>query len=282
MRIFWLWWEKLAHVRLIWRVAIKALILGSVIFIVLYPHPVLFFEQLRHYWNAEALIQPDFPGMAGINREIDAALPLHASKDEEFQAIQRYVYEHIRYEYDWRNWGNLDYWPSAAQVWQRQREDCDGQAILAVSILRSRGFATAKLVGNFRHIWVAVERQELMEPDTEQTFTQEGGKTIVALPSREMIFNSIAFYVAAFPAMRNLSIYLTLLLLCYHPAPDPTRFFGLTSLGLTGFVWLKDWALAVRRAGVAYLDVDFIGGCGLMGAAVLLSLALPHIGKRKT
>ena len=282
MRVFWLVWGKLAECRFVWRLTIKSVILGSVLFVVLYPNPVLFFKQLQHYWDVEVLIQPNFNGIETINRAIDAARPPNATRENEFTVIQRYVYQHIRYQYDWENWGNIDYWPPAQQVWERKREDCDGRAILAVSILRSRGFTTAKLVGNFRHIWVAVDHDELMGPDKEQTLTQEGGKTMLALPSRELILNSTALYVAEFPAMRNLIVFLTMLLLCYHPCHNLTRFFGITSLGLVGFILLKDWALDLGTDYVAHLNVDFIGGGSLICIAVILALLMQKIMRQKT
>jgi hypothetical protein len=165
-------------------------------------------------------------------------------------------------------------------VWERKKEDCDGQAILALSILLSRGFETAKLVGNFRHIWVAVDRYGLMGPDKEQTLKREGGKTVIALPSRNLIFNSMALYLAEFPAIRNLILFFTLLLICYHPCQNLTGFFGITTLGLVGFILLKDWALDARTDDIAHINVDFIGGCSLIWAALILSLLMQKIVRR--
>jgi hypothetical protein len=274
MRIFWLLWIKLAALRFIWRLVIKLVLFAGVVLFVLYPNPVLFVEQLRHYVGVEALIQSNFSEMTMINREIDALLPADATRENEFKVIQRYVYQHIRYEYDWENWGNIDYWPPAEQVWQRKKEDCDGQAILAASILRSRGFVTAKLVGNFRHIWVAVDRDELMEPDREQTFKLEGGKPILVLPSLDFALKAVAFYIAEFPGIRNLIIFFTLLVLCYHPCRNLTGFFGMTTLGLVGFILLKDWAQDLRTDDIAHINANFLMGCSLLCTAIMLSVFL--------
>ena len=178
-----------------------------VLFFILNPNPKRFAQQVQHYFQSELLIQENFPGIEEINREIDALLPPNATLREEFSAIQNYVYQHIAYEYDWDNWGNIDFWPRAELVWARQREDCDGRAVLAASILRSRGFHSATLAGSIRHIWVQVDQQELMDPDAEQNVRLDGGKLAVSLPSPQLLLESTALYVADFPTIRNLILF---------------------------------------------------------------------------
>jgi hypothetical protein len=280
MRIFWTLWWKLAQPRFIWRLTIKLVIFGCVLFVILYPNPVLFLKQIQNFLDLESLIQPDFSEIDLINQEIDAALPADATREHEFNIIQRYIYHHIRYEYDWENWGNIDFWPTAEQVWARKKEDCDGRAVLAVSILRSRGFESAKLVGNIRHIWVDVDRYELMGPDKEQTITREEGKTRIVLPSRDLLLGSVAIHIADFPAIRNLIVFFTLIILCYHPCQNVTRFFGITTIGLVGFILLRDWAQKMNADDVVYINFDFICGYGLICGAILLSLFMQKIVMR--
>ena len=212
MRIFWSLWMKLARLRFFWRLVIKMGIFGTVVFGIFFPNPVLFWKQLGHFSDLESLIQTDFKGIEAINRDINALLSADSTPQEEFYAIQGYVYRNIRYEYDWDNWGNVDFWPTAEQVRGRKREDCDGRAVLAVSILRSRGFATAKLVGNIRHIWVDVDHYELMGPDKEQTFKRDGEKTVLNLPSFDLLVGTLAIHIADFPAFRNLIAFFTLIM----------------------------------------------------------------------
>jgi hypothetical protein len=282
MRVFWFLWKKLANLRLIWRALLKIVILGCVLFAVLYPNPVLFFKQIQNFLDMESLIQTNFNEIDVINREIDAVLPPDADREQELHTIQHYVYEHIRYEYDWENWGNIDFWPSAEQVWERKKEDCDGRAVLAVSILRSRGFESAKLVGNIRHIWVDVDQYELMGPDKEQTLKSEGGRPVITLPSRDLMLNSAALHIAEFPAIRNLIVLLTLLLLCYHPCRNLTGFFGITTMGLIGFILLRDWAKELRIDNIIHINFDCIGGFSLTCTAIILSLLMQKIVKRET
>src|SRR6185295_4116464 len=109
----------------------------------------------------------------------------------------------IKYRYDWYNWGNLDYWPTAEETWALKKEDCDGRAVLAASILRSRGYTNATIVANLKHVWVKVGDVELMGPGGEKVFRHEGGKTIVTVPSWKTLLDAIAF-TCKFPIVRSL------------------------------------------------------------------------------
>lgn len=265
-------WKKVANLPFWKRAALKLAVFCTVLLIVLYPNPVLLVKQIDRYLDMDSLIQTDFAEIETINREIDAELPADAPPQKEFLAIQHYVYQHIRYEYDWDNWGNIDFWPTAEQVWERKREDCDGRAVLAVSILRSRGFKTATLVGNIRHIWVNVEQQELMGPDKEQNIRRQGGKTIITFPSFDLIFGSTAIYIADFPAIRNFILLFTILGLCYHPCNNLTRFLALITLGVLGFLLLEGWAQEMIAHHAVRVNGNFIGGGGLLGLSLILAM----------
>lgn len=260
----------------------KLALFSVVLVVVLFPNPILLMKQLKAYLHVDTLIQTTFPGMERIHQELDAQIPAQATRQQEFQTIQRYVYTQIPYAYDWDNWGNTDFWPTAAEVWQRKKEDCDGRAILAASILRARGFTSARLVGNVRHIWVAVDEQELMGPDREQTLVRENDKLRVNLPSWELLIGSIALYFAEFPAIRNLILLLTLLGLCYHPCAARAQFLGITTIGLVGFILLQDWGRQVMESRSPLINFNFIGGGVLLCGAVILSLFIEKLGKHPT
>lgn len=245
----------------------------------LFPHPILFVEQIENYFEIAPLIQTDFPELKIINQEIDdLLLGKERSPQQEFLMVQYYVYRHIRYAYDWETWGNLDYWPTAQQVWERQQEDCDGRAILAASILRSRGFESAQIVGSLRHIWVDVDQYELMGPDTEKNMTREGEKLVVTLPSLSLLLGTIAIYIADFPAIRHLILFFTLMILLYHPNKNLTRFLGMTTTGLVGFLLLNDWARQAMKLDIMPLNSNLIVGSGLLLLAC--GLAFWRSGKR--
>lgn len=233
-------WNWLAELRPGWRWLVKTLLLAAVVVFTLYPHPVLFVRGIRHLSDIESLIQPDLPEVAEMNRAITAALKPDATRKEEFRAVERYVYEHIRYEYDWFNWGNLDYWPTAQEAIDRQREDCDGQAVVAVSVLRARGFKTARVVANLQHCWVTVDGSELMGPQPDKNYRHVGEKVVLTFPALRTILGSTAM-IAKFPAVRCLVILATALVLAYHPCRNLAGLLGVAVLGLVGFVLLLDW-----------------------------------------
>jgi hypothetical protein len=270
----WRWLASLPFAR---RTAAKSLLLAAVLLFVLYPNPVLFVRQLGHYLDTESLIQPSFAAMPEINREIDQLLATNTPALTEFKAIERYVYRRIPYQYDWHGWWNLDYWPTAAEVWDRKHEDCDGRAVLAASILRSRGYAEARLVANLQHVWVAVGTNELMGPMADKNLRREGGKmvdgklvgakTVITLPAFKTLLDSLAM-TCKFPAWRVVSLLVAVLALIFHPAADASRFSTLCALMLAGYVIFLDWC--VRR-----VDRDSAGfDWNLPAAAVLLLGAL--------
>ncbi len=258
---FWRWLQSQRPLK---RAGLKLALLAVVVLFALYPNPVLLVRQIGHYLNTESLIQPDLPAMPEINRDIDQLIATNAPVLTEFKAVERFVYRRIAYQYDWHGWWNLDYWPTAAEVWERRREDCDGRAVLAVSILRARGHAEARLVANLQHVWVAVGTNELMGPMADKNFRREGGKvvdgklvgakTVITLPAMKTLLDSLAM-TCKFPAWRVVLMLLTLLALVFHPAVDVGRFAMLSTAMLVGYALFLDWC--VRRVDRDSPDFDW-------------------------
>lgn len=242
-------------IRFCWKIGI-AVVLG---FFIHYPNPLLFIKNLYHLSDPESLIEPNAPFIADLNQEIDLRLPPEATPVQIFQVVQQYVYEKIPYEYDWNLWWNIDYWPTTTEVWEKRREDCDGQAILTVSLLRARGFKKAKLVGNLKHVWVQLEEKELMGPGTEKNFQSRDGKFQIALPSLRLLLDSFAFYLREFPFFRIFLLFLLIFLLCFEPCQEIRGFLGWFPFGLAGLFFLAHWAEK------QILFLDFSGGFGLFG-----------------
>ena len=269
-------WERLAKLRFHWRASLKLLLFGLVTLAALYPNPVLLVKQIQHLTDVESLIQPDLPAMAEINRDINKLLPTNATPQKEFQTVERYVHQKIKYQYDWYNWGNLDYWPTAAEVWERKREDCDGRAVLAASILRARGFKTARIVGNLNHVWVAVDKEELMGPQADKNFRREGDKVVITLPAFKTLLDVFA-QLSKFPVLRSLIIFFAAVGLLYHPCRNLTGFFATTTVGLVGFGLLLDWSGMQLAGDSKGVDSNFIAGVALLAATVLLALFMNRL-----
>lgn len=247
-------WRWLETQRPLKRAGLKLALLVVVVLFALYPNPVLLARQVSHLLNMEQLIQPGLSAMPDINRDIDQLIATNMPTLTEFKAVERFVYRRIPYQYDWHGWANLDYWPTAAEVWERKREDCDGRAVLAVSILRARGYPEARLVANLQHVWVAVGTNELMGPMADKNFRREGGKmvdgklvgakTVITLPKLKTLLDSLAM-TCKFPAWRVVLMLVTLLALVFHPAADTGRFAILCAVMLAGYAVFLDWC--VRR-----------------------------------
>jgi hypothetical protein len=264
-------WTRLARLPGVWRWLVKWAVLAFVTAFALYPNVSLLLKQVQHLRDVESLIQPDLPEIAAINREIDAQLATNALRRDEFKAVERYVYQRVPYKYDWLNWGNLDYWPTTAEVLQRRREDCDGRAVLAVSILRARGFKSAHVVANLNHVWVAVDKTELMSPQKEKNLRRVGGKTVITLPGSKTWLGSVAM-ISEFPAFRSMIIIAAALVLAYHPCRNITGFLGVTTVALVGFVLLLDWGNRLETRTEAAFSVQLIAAFLLMLMALLTSL----------
>ncbi len=251
-------WNKLAEFNFFFRFAIKSTLFLVVLFFVLYPDPVKFVKQVNHIKNTDKLIKSNFKEMKNINKKINERLGKSYNLKEEFYAIQSFVYKNITYSYDWINWGVVDYWPAADEVWERKKEDCDGRAILAVSILRSRGFKKAELVGSFRHIWAVVGDSELMGPDTEKNIEKKDGKLKIVVPSYQLMIDDLAFTLSEFPKIRIFIILLFFLILIYHPSTNLKDFLMLAVVNLFALILFFDWGLIQIHSENSQIDFMFI------------------------
>jgi hypothetical protein len=265
-------WDRLAAMSNPRRRFAKLGILALVVFFVLFPNPYRLVLEIMHLCNVESLIQPSMPAMTEINAELDKLTPPDATRQQQFKIIEKFVYQKIKYQYDWYLWGNLDYWPTATECWDRKSEDCDGRAILAATILRARGFKEARIVANLNHVWVAVGPDELMGPQAEKNIQKVNGKTVVTLPGWQTLLDTVALS-SKFPILRHLIIYFTLLLLCLHPRRDVTGFFFSATVGLVGFALVFEYAAIRLDREVNGINASLVvGGLLLFGSLGLAAL----------
>lgn len=203
-------------------------------FLVLNPNLKRLLLQVRHTFAPESLLQSNFAELDEINRQIDQ-LKAQSPRRSEVKIIEKFVLKSIRYVSDYQTWGNMDYWPTAEEVWQRRQEDCDGRAILAVSILRSRGYQSAKLAISLDHMWAEVNSHEkqcemteeltsILHPDSRFSTSLEAKPTanhfarLAKAFFRPTAFRDTSANLAAGIPFTRKAILLTLFLLfCYHP-----------------------------------------------------------------
>ncbi len=261
----------MAQLPLYGRWALKLVLGVTFLLIIIFPRPVLFFRQISRYTHPERLIDPDFQGIHAINSQLDSLQKEHPDQDE-LKLIQYYIYSKIEYVYDWDQWHNSDYWASPAETWQTRQEDCDGQAILAVSIMQSRGYDTAQLGINLLHIWAKFDTIQMMDAMQEENIRKEAGKVKLRLPSVKLFLQASAYLLGHFPATRLLLILFIILGLAYHPESKLHPFLGITIIALLGFIMLRDWAIDTNMTSQISLSSDFILGIILMGAALISAL----------
>ncbi len=257
------------------RLAIKLAIFGFVSLAALYPRPDLLWRQAGNLSDLDALIDSPFPELSAINDAIDGNLTANATELDELQSVERFVTRRIDYEYDWDNWLNVDYWPTAAEVWERGREDCDGRAILAAAILRARGFEDVAIVGSMNHIWVRAGEHHIMGPEDAATLLDEAGGFRLALPSMKQALTGAAF-VGEFPVPRTLLIWAVALTLCHHPCRRLSGFLVSAAMGLAGFLLLLAWSPLYLRETLTTVDFNFVLGAELLLASFALTAFMPQ------
>lgn len=97
--------------------------------------------------------------LAAINTEVDVYVNRlkQSSKSgvdsyaSELAGVQSWVNGTIRYDSDLRVYGVLEYLATAREVWLKKVDDCDGTAVLAAAILKSRGVKRAKVATSRTH-----------------------------------------------------------------------------------------------------------------------------------
>jgi hypothetical protein len=216
------WWG-----RWYWRWPIKAAIFLAVTLVVLFPRPGLFARHLAHVRDMQAMIAPDDPRLEELEGEVRARLDEEATSarfaatDRERglliqQQIERLVLERVEYAWDWDTWGCADYMPTVAEMFDVAaatqsglREDCDGRAIVAASLMRRMGY-DARLATDLRHVWVVTPEGEWMGPGGAKSATStDEGNDIHWTGVIRNIPMSLSYGIAVFPLPREIIILLT-------------------------------------------------------------------------
>ncbi|MFQ5430109.1 MAG: hypothetical protein ACE5E1_07335 [Phycisphaerae bacterium] len=219
------------------RVPLKLLVLGGVTFFVLFPYPRQFARHLSHLSNMEAMVEPDAPELAAWEAELKAELaeaekPATPGGDTASEdatdpsrripiAVQAFIYRKIAYGWDWDVWGSADYMPTVSEMFAqaaaapdgRMREDCDGRAIMAASLLRRLG-VDASVATDLRHVWVVTPQGEWMGPGRKKTIVSTSrGNRMSLRTAWSNVPTALSFGLAVFPLWRELIILATAFLL---------------------------------------------------------------------
>lgn len=260
------------HQGALWkRWPVKLLLLAALIVLTLYPKVWLIPEWLRRESNLDALLDPNHPWLAQLEAEVREKLPPDAQPRQALDTVQTVVYRHVPYAWDWDVWGVVDYIPTVQEVYEKGREDCDGRAVVAASLLRRMGYE-AHVVSDILHMWVETPQGDTMSPTG-------GAKTLVGGPGGTTphitwgLFDNLlrgnAYGIAVFPLLRELILIGGLAMLTLHPRSRGWRSFS-------GLLMMLLALAIVRIVGqeAAHRDlsssIEFLAAIGIFLAGLVL------------
>lgn len=187
--------------------------------LVLYPKVWLLPTEVGRIRDMNSVLDPENPGLAPLEAEVRNSLADGATPPDALAAVQQAVYERISYSWDWDVWGVVEYLPTVEEALAKGREDCDGRAVVAASLLRRMGY-DAWLVSDLLHCWVETEYGETMNPtggDKTLVGAEQGTDATVTLGLLRNIARGLSYGVAVFPLGRELIIVGALALLTMQP-----------------------------------------------------------------
>jgi hypothetical protein len=249
------------------RLPVKWLVFVLAVVGVCYPDPRLLQTQWQRLKNPDALVNPTASALQPWIAEVEAELSPDLSPQDALKRIEAFVYKKVPYEWDWNNWGVADYFPTVEEVVERQKEDCDGRAIVAASIMRHFGY-DAQLVTDFAHLWVKTSAGEVMNPGKSRAAvaTAEGFRLYPG--ALRKLVQPLAYGIAVFPLAREAIVVLVLWWLLLGRGMGMARSFFCLLLLVNGLFLLRlgsDWKQPVTIVQ------------GLAVANLLIGLATPWV-----
>jgi hypothetical protein len=190
----------------------------------------LLVRHLQHWRNPDVLVEPDAtalqPLWEGLCSRLDDGLPPAMVLEQ----VEQFVIERIPYEWDWNTWGTADYLPTVTEVLEMGKEDCDGRAVVAASLLRRLGFE-AQLVSDFAHVWVVTDHGATMGPGGRRAITATSDGPRLQLAAIVQVPRALAHGIAVFPWQRELILlFATWLLMLRAPGRTANNVAGLALL----------------------------------------------------
>ena len=227
-----------------WRArwTLKCAALFAIVALVLYPKIWLLPTLIGRLGDMNAVLNPANPGLAELEERVRERVPPDADAQATLRIVEKVVCEAVPYAWDWDTWGVMEYIPTVSEVLEKGREDCDGRAVVAASLLRRMGYE-AQLVCDLKHAWVQTPEGELMSPgEGEKTLEVTGEGTRVSLTAGALanLGRALSFGVAVFPLTRELIILTALCAVTMHPRSSPLRRVVGVWLMLLGLALLRD------------------------------------------
>ncbi len=253
--------------------------------LVLFPKWWLVPTWIERLQNLNSVIDATHPALVQLEQKVREKVPPDAAPAALLEIVEKVVYERIPYAWDWDTWGVMDYLPTTAEVFELGREDCDGRAVVAVSLLRHMG-VEAWLVSDLLHVWVETPAGETMNPTGGQktlsaapTDSQPAQRTHITLSAKVLqnLSRGMAYGVAAFPLSREVVILASLCLLTIHPWSNGWRRVSGVLLFWIALQLLRDVG---RQAAMQMQPMDVAQAivAGLLALTAWLVLAVKAAG----
>jgi hypothetical protein len=144
------------------------------------------------------------------------------------QVVESLVYERVPYAFDWETHGVMEFVPTVGEVFAAGREDCDGRAVVAASLLKRMGYE-AELATDFLHMWVYTPAGATMSPTSTRPSIRSGTQpgeedAIVDWEMLRQLLRGAVYGVRVFPLPREIAILAAAVLLTFHPRLSWLRF----------------------------------------------------------
>lgn len=282
------WWHRLHAWRWYARWPLKVAALALVVMLVLYPKVWLIPVWAARLNDLNSVVDPNDPALAPLEAEVRAQLAPGTRLPAALVPVEKVVYAHVPYAFDWDTWGVMDYLPTVAEVFAQGREDCDGRAVVATALLQRLGYE-AWLACDLKHTWVAVRDPSLATADSFELMAPgKGEKTLVGagagtrwsltLGTFSNFGRALAFGIAVFPLGREIIILIALCAVLLQPRASPLR-------RIVGCAVLTGALILLRVGGTAPSGMMLWAWLGVMAVvAGCLLLAVPrrtvHAGGR--
>lgn len=236
--------NALNNLRALIRVPIKVVLLSIVVFGVCFPFPSRFVRHVRHWSDPNALIDPTAASLQPLLAELRPLIPQGAAPKDALRTIEAFVYKKVPYDWDWNTWGLADYLPTVDEVLSKGREDCDGRAVIAASLLAASGYE-AEIVTDFSHVWVKTNYGELMGPGGKKAIVATPDGLKVSRGAFRQLPRALAYGISVFPRWREIIVLAAAFLLLVGPRARWHLSFALLICAALGLLMLRrggsDW-----------------------------------------
>jgi hypothetical protein len=245
---------------------IKTIVFLLVLLLVLFPYPNRLIRHVERLRNPAVLVDPEAPEVGPLTEELRPQLDGAESPADALKTVERYVYAKVPYAWDWETWGTADYLPTISEVVTMGKEDCDGRAVLAASLLQNLGYK-AELVTDFGHVWVKTDKGETMGPGKKKAAvaTKEGLKFQPGALSQ--MVRSTGYGIAVFPLARELVVLLVFWFLMLRPRGGRVCTFLSLVLLIDALLFIR---IGARNPRNPVLWVQWIGVANFVIAVLLL------------